>query len=297
MSKTFYVVNPHSANGNTGKKWPLIWKRISQEQPDAAYSLTKGNIHATYLAGKAIYDGYDVIVAVGGDGTLNEVLNGFFDSDKMINPEAVLGFLANGTGQDFARSAGFTGEPLLIDIGIAQFAKPDGTKTVRRFINEASVGFGANVAEKVNKSAKLIGGKTSFYIGLLKCLAFLKNSRINVSIDGKEFFSDSSFVVTVSNGKYFGGGMMISPRSKIDDGRLEIVCIKEMGRIEILGNIPGLNNGKHIYNPKVKISSGCEVVVTSKDILPIEMDGEVVGVSDMKISVVKGIVRFRQILL
>ncbi len=298
MPKYYFIVNPHSSNGKTGKNWPALKEMIESKLGQIDFALTKGNIHATYLAGKALFDGFDRIVAVGGDGTLNETLNGFYDSDRLINSEAMLGHLPSGTGDDIARTFELDGLPAeehimrlaegccaRIDIASAQFIKKDGTISTRKFINETSAGFGADVASAVNTSPKLLGDKGSYLLGILRCLVFLKNRRIKVTVDGNDLFEGPSLITSVANGKYFGGGMMLAPHALADDGLLDVIIIEGMGRLELLSNVPSIYSGRHIAHRKVICSKGKEIHISSSDEVHVEMDGEPVGKLDVQFKV------------
>lgn len=289
--KTFFIVNPHSANGRTGRRWPEIKALFEAELGPVDFELTKGNFHAKYLTGKALYDGYQKIIAVGGDGTLNEVINGFYDAEKRIAPDAVLGYFPSGTGEDFSQTLGIkqfsfpervkrlaNRHHRKVDVGIATFRKEDGTIVTRRFINEASLGFAANVAHKINNSSKFFGSRTTFIMGLLRSLLFLKNQRMRIEIDGRGVHDGRCLITTLSNGKYFAGGMMIAPDAVIDDGLFEVIIVGAMGRLEVLKNLPGIYQGKHLALAKVKCVRGKVVRITSDEEVWIEMDGELVGI-------------------
>lgn len=290
QARAFFIVNPHSANGRTARRWPAIKQAFEAALGPLDFTLTKGNMHATYLTGQALYDGYERIIAVGGDGTLNEVVNGFYDSEKKISERAVLGYYPSGTGQDFSLTLGIdrqdlnahvarllNGRPKMIDLGEATFRQADGKTVTRRFINESSLGFAANVARHVNESTKVLGGKATFILGLLRNLLFLQNHRLKIEVEGKEYFHGRALIVTLANGRYLGGSMMIAPRAEIDDGFLEIVLVGEMGRLEILCNFPGIYRGRHLANPKVRCLRGKRIRIASAEQVWLEMDGELVG--------------------
>lgn len=305
VPRYYFIVNPHSAGGNTAKIWPRVKEAFELKLGKLDFSFTKGNIHATYIAGKALYDGYDAIIAVGGDGTLNEVLNGFYDSDKKINHEACLGYFPSGTGEDLSRTLGIddlsveeqvnrllNNDIKKIDAGMAIFRKKNGSFTSRRFINESSIGFSSDVAERVNRSPKVFRGKAAFILGILSSLIFLKNHKITVNVDGHGFFEGPVLAGVAANGKFFGGGMMIAPNAAIDDGSFDIVIVEGMSRIEVLRNIGSIYGGHHLSNKKVIIKRGKEIRITSKEEVFIEMDGEPVGCLDVILRLLEKEVNF-----
>ncbi|MDD4179568.1 MAG: diacylglycerol kinase family lipid kinase [Candidatus Margulisbacteria bacterium] len=291
----YFIVNPHSANGKTGKLWPEIKQLFEAKLGKIDFALTKGTAHATFLTGKALYDGHERIIAIGGDGTLNEVVNGFYAEDKKISPNAILGYLPSGTGEDFSQTLGIKGLSLAervnrlldggrktVDIGVATYRREDGSLITRRFINEASVGFTSIVAKKVNESSKFLGSYPSYVLGILRSLMKLEHSRVKVVVDGREYFNGDTFMVNVSNGKYFGGSLKIAPQAEIDDGWLEIVVVERMGRLEIIGNMANVYKGTHLDNPKIRHTRGKEIVITSSENVYVEMDGEPVGLVGAK---------------
>ncbi len=306
MKKEFYfVINPASAGGKTKKLWPHIKTLAEKENAEFGFYLTSHRMDASRIAARAIREGYKKIIAVGGDGTLNEVLNGFWEGRKKIDADACLGYFPSGTGEDFSRalgieklSLGTQAERLLkasstcIDIGEAHFQKGDGSLATRRFINESSVGFGANVTELVNRSNKLFGGKISFFAGVLRSLCFLKNHTVRIKADGKDLFEGRTLITTVSNGKYFGGSMMIAPKAIIDDGYFEVIIAKEMNRRELMRDIGTIYSGNHLSNPKI-ISTRCKnLSVQSDEKVFLEMDGEPVGLINAEFRICEKEIRF-----
>ncbi len=293
--KYFFVVNPHSANGCTGRLWPQIKSAFESKIGQVTFEFTKGNIHATYLAGKALYDGFDTIIAVGGDGTLNEVLNGFYDADRQINEKAVLGYYPSGTGQDFARSVGLAGRTIVdivdtivagnetkIDIGLANFHKLDGTYISRRFINECSVGFSADVAGFTNRASKMLGGKLTFAIGVIARLITINRTRVRITVDFEKEISRTILLAVVANGQYMGGGMQMAPHAQINDGCFDLVVISEMTRIELMRNIGNIYSGKHVLHPKVEILKAKDILIETESKAAVEMDGESVGETKLR---------------
>lgn len=297
--RPYFIVNPASANGQTAKRWPAIKAFFEARLEPLEFALTKRQNHATCLAREALHNGFDRIIAVGGDGTLNEVVNGFFDYNSKINPQAVIGYYPSGTGEDFSQSLGIRklspqghvdhllgGELKNIDIGQALFRQADGKTALRNFINVSSLGFSARVAQLTNRSSKALGGKTTFILAVLRSLIFLKADRLKVTIDGQPFFSGEAVLAAICNGRYFGGSMMIAPAAEIDDGKLEIIAVSKIGRLELLKNLPGIYQGKHLNNPKVAYRRGREIKITTEGPVGLEMDGEAVGTTEASLKVI-----------
>ncbi len=243
------------------------------------------------LAREALSRGYDRIIAVGGDGTLNEVLNGFFDDGNPCCPEAALAYIPNGTGADFSRTLGFHGrsidqhiERLLsapvtsVDCGEVRFVNAKGEETNRLFINESSLGFSANTADAVNKASKHFRGKLPFLIGVVRCLSTLKNPVLRISVEGELVYEEPTLMVAITNGKYFGGSMMIAPYAEINDGLLDIIVISQMSRLRLLRKIKSIYSGRHLVLPEVTALRGKTVHINAVgDEVLLEMDGEQPG--------------------
>lgn len=301
----FFIVNPASAGGKTGSVWRHIRSLLQNDGADFDSILTNVRGEATQIAAAAVKEGHTKVIAVGGDGTLNEVVNGIFEGKRIFGKEPCLGYFPSGTGEDFARSLGIerlsvqtqlqrilNAVPAPIDVGEVNFQCGDGSKQTRRFINESSVGFGANVAELVNRSKKLLGGKASFFAGVLRSLCFLKNHAVRIKADGKDLFEGRTLITTVSNGKYFGGSMMIAPKAIIDDGYFDVIVAKEMNRREIMRDIGTIYSGNHLSNPKI-ISARCKTLsVQSEEKVFLEMDGEPVGLIDAEFRIHEKEIKF-----
>ena len=184
--KIVFIVNPNSANGATGKEWPKIQKKAKNRLGNFAEHLTQRQGDATYLAQKAIDEGAEVIVYVGGDGTLNEVVNGLMSDNIPNRKEILLGGIPRGTGCDFIKSIGLPkdtdealglikeGKSRFIDIGKFSFLDHDGNTSNRHFVNITSFGLGGEVDERVNKTTKMFGGFISFIWGTLISIFFLQ---------------------------------------------------------------------------------------------------------------------------
>jgi len=289
--RPFFIVNPHSGAGSTGHLWPDWHQRIQRVLGNVDFAYTKGSLHAMSLAREALGRGHDRIIAVGGDGTLNEVLNGFFDEGEPCCTGAALAYIPSGTGADFSRTLGFHGrsidehiERLLcapvtaVDCGEVRFVSAKGEETNRLFINESSLGFSANTADAVNRASKHFKGRLPFLIGVVRCLSTLRNPLLRISVEGELVHEEPTLLVAVANGKYFGGSMMIAPNAEIDDGLLDIIVISAMSRLTLLRKIKSIYSGQHLDEPEVTALRGKTVHINAvNDEVLLEMDGEQPG--------------------
>jgi len=288
--RTIMIVNPSSANRSTGRKWPGTRKIIEtafRERFDVVF--TEAPLHAIELTRNHLQRGYEMVVAVGGDGLINEVVNGFFEAGQNLFPRAVLGILSVGSGSDFIKTLGwnrdvFRGARRLngtrtksVDVGKAGFQDLHGVRQTRYFLNIADFGSGGAVVEKVNRTSKAVGGSLSFLWGILSTLPRYKNKEIRFTIDGGEEMSAILNNLIVANGKYYGGGLRSAPDATIDDGLFQVVAVGDVTFAEVLWNLPRFWRGTHLAHPKVESHIGGCLRATSKDPVFIEMDGELVG--------------------
>lgn len=287
--KTQLIVNPNAARGKMATRFPQIDATLRAENfPfDAVFTERRG--HASELARAALDAGYELIVSVGGDGTLNEVVNGMLDPNgKPRNPNAALGIISSGTGSDFVRSANIPRDMLIaarqlvratqtipLDIGEMIFGV-EGKETRRYFANVAGMGFDAEVIERTERGGKRGGGTIPYYTTLLATIGSYENKDVVVQFDDQSIQGRKNSVV-VCNGKYFGGGMMISPHATLDDGKFDVIILGDFGKLEVLLNTPRLYNGTILEHPKVSEYRATTVTVESKQRMLIQADGEFIG--------------------
>ncbi|MGD2246323.1 MAG: diacylglycerol kinase family lipid kinase [Candidatus Aminicenantes bacterium] len=289
--KTQVIVNPESNKGKTRQRWNQIKEGLKSFLKEFKYEFTEKPFQAAEISRLAIKEGTELIVGVGGDGTINEIANGFYEKKKIINPETTLGIVPSGTGCDFMRSLNI---PLglknalkvvaqapssLIDIGRVRYRSHSGKEDERFFLNVSDFGIGGEVVKKVDEYR--MKRKASSY---LKCLISTyisyKNKRIKIKIDNEDLPADEYLIGTISNGRIFGKGMKIAPSAKLDDGLFDVVLVKGMSKLEFFRNVWRLYSGTHLSHPKIALIRGKKIEAFSaeeeKDVL-IEVDGEQVG--------------------
>ena len=285
----FVVMNPASAGGHTLRHWPAAARALRSAGVEFDLHQTIAPGDATTAVRRALAGGYRTIVAVGGDGTLNEVVNGFFDLEGApIGAGAMLGLVASGSGGDFRRTAGIPGtfeadarliaarSVRTIDAGRIDF--DDGRR--RFFINIADCGMGGEVVASVNRNRHKGGSMrgSAVFLGVsLSTLWRYVARTAQVEIDGVAYERSVRSVV-VANGAYFGGGMRVAPGAELDDGRLDVVIIGETGRTRALTGIPSLYRGRHIRRAEVEVHRASVVRITC-DGAPMlfDVEGEQVG--------------------
>lgn len=292
-----FIVNPKAANGRAGRVWSAcghILKEVLKQPFEVRFTERAG--HAVELAREAALQGLDPIVAAGGDGTVNEVVNGLGEALAHTR----LGILSLGTGKDLVKTLGIPPDIRLaaqviaegvvrrIDLGRATFMDHQGRQSQRLFVNVGDVGFSGAVVARVNRSSKALGGFLSYLGGLLTTLATYSNKLVHLTID--ELIDEIAVVnaVVVANGQYFGGGMWVAPQARPDDGLLEVAVIGDVGRLEVVGNVPRLYRGTLAEHPKVRYFRGRRVTVTSGDEVLLDLDGEQPGRAPVTFEVLPG---------
>jgi YegS/Rv2252/BmrU family lipid kinase len=284
----FAIVNPASANGKTRKVWPKIYKKLVEHGIEVDYAYTNGPEEATAITREALKT-YTQIISVGGDGTLNEVVNGFFDNQKPLNPEASLAYLFQGTGGDFPRIFNQKRDlPSFIEIlqrkkiipvdcGLVQYQDSNGEMHHRYFLNVGDVGLGSQSVYEINHRSKALGGRLSFLLGGIKTILSYKNIDMKCVIDGKVVANGLTNSIWVANGRFVGGGMMIAPHAELDDGLFDVIVIGDLSTITLLRNLPKIYKGQHLNVPDVTVHRGKEVSIISNQPAYLDLDGETPG--------------------
>jgi diacylglycerol kinase (ATP) len=281
------IVNPVAANGAVGKRWPQIRDLLRAEGGQFDASFTESPNHATELVREALSAGYRTIVAVGGDGTLNEVVNGLV-IEGTVDPAVNLGIIPSGTGADSVRTLRVPhdyraachrllhGKPDCIDLGLITCVS-EGREVKRYFLNVAGLGFDSEVAERTNRSSKALGGTLPFLSSLFVKLLTYQNKSVEVTLDGQQRLQQKANSVLICNGRYAGGGMHIGPHAALDDGLFDVIIIGDTSRLEIVVNVPRIYRGTHLSHPKVDEYRAKEVRVKAQERMFLQADGELIG--------------------
>jgi YegS/Rv2252/BmrU family lipid kinase len=288
--KTQVIVNPESAKGMTRRRWGHIREGIRHFITDFRYEFTEKPLHAIEIARSAIKDGTELVIGVGGDGTMNEIANGFYDGTTLINPGARLGILPSGTGCDLIRSLNIPnrlkdameviaqGPAKAIDVGQVTFRAADGKSQKRYFLNIADFGVGGDVVQQVN-TRRLERRATSYVRCLVSTMIRYKNKRVRIRVDGRELPRGEYLIGAVANGRVFGKGMKIAPDARLDDGLFDAVLVRGMKFMEFCRSGWRLMNGTHVRHPKVEVVRGRRVEADPEDdeLVLLELDGEQLG--------------------
>ncbi|MEC9489090.1 MAG: diacylglycerol kinase family protein [Halanaerobium sp.] len=282
--RLFFVVNPIAGKGRSGRIWPGLEKKLAGNGMEYSWEYTSGYRQGLQLAEQAIADGYNTIIAVGGDGTLWEVVN---KVAEMGRRDITVGVLPTGTGNDFCRSLGIPSEPFLAleiilrgEVRTIDLGRING----KFFVNALGVGFDSLVAQAANNYHGVLKGKLVYLWAILKTLKNFQSPLMRLEIDGIEY-KDRFVLVAVGNAKYYGGGLMIAPDAMMDDGLFDLVLIRDINRLEILKTLPRLSDGSHLGHPRVEVVRGREVIIHADPPQLFQADGEIVGQSPQMISI------------
>ena len=279
------VSNVKAGRGGVGKCLPQVERLLTERGLEYEVVRTEGSGHATILTREALERGRQLVVAVGGDGTIHEVVNGMVEDDKAINAEARLGVVAAGTGSDFIKTFGIPSSPshavvhldghesFPIDIGKITFTE-DGKEVVRYFANVAEAGLGARVVERAARLPRILG-PTVYFFAFWLCLARHKPAEVKVDLMTRTYEGPMNNMV-IANGQFFGGGMKIAPKAAPTDGVLDLQ-IEHAGKRDAIALMPKVYKGEHVPHPKILEAKRVEASIESSPPLLIEADGEVLG--------------------
>jgi diacylglycerol kinase (ATP) len=298
---TIFLVNPASDNGVTGRRWPELAHRAAGLGLSGETLLSTGPGHISTLAEQAARDGADLVVAVGGDGTINETVDGLMRAGAATE----LATIPLGTGMDFGRTYGIPsrfedavrialdGKTRTIDIGRVSYQQWSGEDAVRHFVNVGSVGMSAAVAQRANGMSKALGGKATFFYALTRVFFEWQNTDVSVQLDDAMRREGRMHDVIVANGQFHGGAMKLAPHASPDDGLFDVVLIGDVTKVDFMTTAPKLYKGTYLEHPKVEHLRSRSVAVNAPERLPIELDGEQVGTTPVRFEIVPQALRVR----
>jgi len=295
--KTVFLVNPAAENGAAGRRWPELAHEAASLglQGDTRFSERPG--HLTELAREAAADA-DLLVAVGGDGTVNEVVNGIAGLD------VELALIPRGTGGDFVRTFGIPrkldravevalrGRTRAIDLGRGRYRSWAGEDEDSYFANIASASMSGAIAKRTNETSKALGGKVSYAWATVAVFSRWRSDEVRVRVDGTEQAGRMHDVI-VANGRYLGGGMKMVPEAEPDDGLLDVLLIGDLTKRDLLLTMPKTYRGKHLPHPKATLLRGTTVEIDAPEPLPVELDGEQPGTTPVRFEIVPRALRLR----
>jgi len=290
------VVNPRSGGGRTKREWKSIERALESAYPNMTVVKTRRRGEAITLVRDALLEGCSEVVAVGGDGTINEAINGFFADGVPVSPDAVFAFVTSGTGGDFRKTFGIapgyeaaiarlkSAKVRTVDVGRVSCLSRHGEPVERYFINIASFGMSGLIVDSVNRAhvAKLFGGKFAFAFHSLMGMLRYRDRAVRIRVDGALDEITHISTVAVANGVYFGGGMKVAPNAKPDDGAFDVIVMGGTPKSRAAADMKLIYTGEHLNNPSVRALRGSRVVAvpvaeTGGHPVLVEVDGESAG--------------------
>lgn len=299
------ILNPKAGSGKTLQVWPRLQPLFEGRLGPVKALFTDAPGHATKLARGAIDSGADLVIAIGGDGTLNEVVNGFFANGKALSEQAAVALLPLGTGGDFKRSAALpeTSEEVIraiaeqqlrrVDVCLARFHSYDGKPLERYFVNVAGFGLGGEVAisAKSNFLTRYSGTGAFFWATAVSFLTY-RARRVRLAFDEDATLETSIMEVALGNGQFQGGGMQVCPRATLDSGSVDVSVVRKAGFFEFLAALPYLYSGRIYSHPKCDFFRARRILAESDEEVSIQVDGEAVGTLPLEVETVPGAIPF-----
>jgi len=284
-----FIINPAAGKGKSLELIPFIEEYFRGKAEEFTIRVTEYPGHATELAKEYSSIEKCRIYSVGGDGTVNEIVNG------IAGTESVLGVIPTGSGNDFIRSyqekfdikkmivSTINGEEKSIDLARVND---------KYFINISSIGFDANVGFNVAKFKKVPGvtGSMAYLISIIYTIFKKKICNIKIDIDGKKM-ELTLLLAAVANGRYYGGGILPTPNARIDDGLFDICLVSDMSRIQILSLFPKYMKGLHAELKQVSFFKGKKIEIVSKDELCLNIDGEILSARTVNFEILEDAIK------
>jgi diacylglycerol kinase (ATP) len=305
MEKQFKIILNPVAGGGKGKDLGLdIRKYMDKVIPgnfDIVY--TKGIGDAISLASEYQKNDKNVVIAAGGDGTINEVVNGILKAHENKPSVCKMGIINCGSGAGFAQSFGIPsdltsqvnlfldGHSKPVDVGLVSYSDQSGILKSRYFINECQIGFSGSVVSIVSQKHKRFGGKVAFgYVAISQLMKYHATNMKVIMDDHKTIFR-KQLGVTIGNGSYCAGGMQLTPNAKLNDGLLDVLNIAEMSLIQRLSAFSKVYSGKHIYTPFFTLDQANHIAIDSDIPVWVEADGELLGKTPCSVSLIPGAIQ------
>lgn len=271
------VANPTAGRGKGAKLIPKVDALLRSLGVAHTLHICEGPEDPERLARKAASVGASIVAALGGDGQVGAVANG------IIGTGAALAVIPAGTGNDFARhlgihrkdplaATGLLAEPTIRRIDVVRITTPEGG---RYYVNIGGAGFDSEVNERANR-VRALKGKSKYVLSTFVTLGRFKRADFTVSVDG-EMHDFTGFMLTVANANSYGGGMLICPEARVDDGILDVCQIRDLPKWRFAFTFPKVFRGTHVTNPAVTMLRGKQIEVSADRALPVYADGERVG--------------------
>ena len=329
MKPPLLIVNPACGSRRIARGIPVALERVEEVLGDVVIRFTARRGHARELARQGVEEGFSLVVAVGGDGTLSEVANGVLEASRTgaqghaetlpdpdpgpAAPDVAVGIINLGTGGDFRHSLGIgvgveeclaalaLGRERLVDVGRARFHDREGTRTEQYFVNVLSAGLGGLVDRYIESMPTFLGGRAGYFLASLQAVAVSREQPVRARITWLDQTREEvipAYLVAVCNGRWFGGGMDVAPMALPDDDRLEVITVTARSKPYLANRVRGVYAGRHLEEPTVhhfpcrKIELSLDDERASRGFL-LDVDGEALGSLPLEIEVLPRLLRVR----
>lgn len=289
MTRALFLVNPAAGHGRGARRWKAAEALAARLWPGAETRLTERPGHARELAREAALAGVDLVVAVGGDGTLGEAVDGYLAAPEAARRLTALATYPVGSGCDFARHSGVPRDPEAwarlaaagrrrrLDAAAASFRDASGAPRTRHFLNVAALGLAGDVAVGVRRRGKALGGTLTYLLEGLLAVAAARPRRLRLVVDGREEPPADYQLVAAANTSTIGGGMKLAPGADAEDGLLDVLTVGPLGRGRLLALMPKVYAGRHVGAEGVTLRRARRIEVSSGEALPLNIDGDLDG--------------------
>ena len=257
-------MNPTSGGGRTGRHFDRIARAVKAAHGDFRAVFTTRQGEAVDIAREAARGGERMVVAVGGDGTASEVVDGLTGAGRVVEPEVLFGCIPHGTGGDLRRSLGWPATPeeaaralavgvtVTCDVGLVEYTAHDGSSQSRHFVNVSSFGVSGRVVREMARGGRFGGGKLTYTLASARALLGYRDQPVRWRVDGGEWTEERLTALAICNGRYFGAGMMVAPTARMDDGLFDVTAWKGLGFADFLTKRRMLYDGTHVKLPNTR---------------------------------------------
>ena len=288
MPGNFFVVNPAAGHGRAAGLWESLRERALRLSPGSRFAYTDRAGQAGELALAAALEGAERVIAVGGDGTFCEALQGVMAAPEDVRRRLALGAVPAGSGCDLARHLRCPsgrdavldmlarGATRALDVGRLEYAREDGGRGVKYFINIAAFGLAGDVAHHIKEMGKPLGGTVSYAVSSLRSILTARARDLRLKADGRDI-SGRYHLGVLANTSSMGGGMLIAPGTRDDDGLMDLVLVSDMSRLALVRKFPLLYRGAHLGSPGVSLTRLRRLEADSDETVWLNIDGEAEG--------------------
>ena len=305
VPRTVAIVNPHAAGGRAAARWPRVARALEKRLGPIDARFTKEPNHASEIARQALGEGAELILAVGGDGTVNEIVNGMFFAGRPLRPGARLALAPFGTGGDLGRMVAMPTKPdalavalsegraVPFDVGLIRLTGDDGKPVERYFLNLTSFGMGGAVSVRAKQTPLAsLNGKLAFLWATVTVALGYKGRAVRLRLDGGEEDERRVTNIAVGNGRFHGGGMQPCPHARLDSGVFEVTVIDYLNLWELITGLPTLYSNDVYRHPKAHRYQARRVEAESDEPVRVEVDGEALGSLPLEITLLPGALPF-----